>query len=137
MPWSSSTSISIKISISTSTSDYMDDDDIYSVDPPVTTEDLYDLVKAASYLFLQRYWETLKEIRLIALFLDPRIKHLKFFIELDKSPIMSTLELTTTNDLIAALYSSKEPNNEILNKTEVDCYFRELAEKIGCNPLAW
>ncbi|CAG8527085.1 10395_t:CDS:2 [Dentiscutata heterogama] len=117
---------------------------------PVTTEDLCDL-------------ETPEEIRLVALFLDPRIKHLKFLsdesmkrtiinrmrtlcdeekchqpsVELDKSPTMSTLEPATTNDLIADLYSSEEPNDEILNETEVDWYLREPVEKIGCNPLAW
>ncbi|CAG8735539.1 25024_t:CDS:2 [Dentiscutata erythropus] len=130
---------------------------------PVTTEDLCDLVKAASYLSLQEYWETPEEIGLVASFLDPRIKHLKFLsdesmkrtiinrvrtlcdeekchqpsVELDKLPTMSTLKPATTNDLIAALYSSEEPNNEILKETEVDCYLREPVEKIGCNPLAW
>ncbi|CAG8754411.1 10129_t:CDS:1, partial [Dentiscutata heterogama] len=53
------------------------------------------------------------------------------------SPTMSTLEPATTNDLIADLYSSKEPNDEILNETEVDCYLHEPVKKMGCNPLAW
>ncbi|CAG8515737.1 8622_t:CDS:2 [Scutellospora calospora] len=87
------------------------------IEPPVTTEDLCDLVKATSYLSFQEYWETSKEIRLLS--------------------TISTLELATTNDLIADLYSSKKPNNEIFNETEVDYYFRELVEKIDCNFLVW
>ncbi|CAG8541352.1 20197_t:CDS:2 [Racocetra fulgida] len=115
------------------------------------------------YLSLQEYWETPEEIGLVASFLDPRIKYLKFLgdesikktitnrvrtlcneekyyqpsVELDKSPIMSTLEPATTNNLIVALYSSEEPDDKIYNETEVDRYLHEPVEKKGCNPLAW
>ncbi|CAG8723291.1 14989_t:CDS:2 [Cetraspora pellucida] len=50
----------------------------YSIEPLVVTEKLSDLVKAVCYLSLQEYWDVLKETGLIALFLDPRIKNLKF-----------------------------------------------------------
>ncbi|CAG8558367.1 15817_t:CDS:2 [Dentiscutata heterogama] len=103
----------------------------------ITTKNLCDLVKATSYLSLQEYWKTPEEIGLVASFLDPRIKHLKFLIELDKSSTMSTLKPATTNDLIAALYSSEKPKDKILNETEVVCCLRKPVEKMGCNPLAW
>ncbi|CAG8855038.1 17669_t:CDS:1, partial [Gigaspora margarita] len=100
------------------------------IEPPIITEELCDLVKAASYLSLQEYWEVPEEIGLVASFLDPRIKHLKFLgddtmkatttnrvrilcdeenyhqpsVGLDKSPSVSTFETATNNDLIAALY---------------------------------
>ena len=48
------------------------------IEPPVTTEGLCDLVKAASYLSLQSYLKVPDEIGLVASFLDPRIKNLKF-----------------------------------------------------------
>ncbi|CAG8591842.1 4718_t:CDS:2 [Dentiscutata erythropus] len=62
---------------------------------------------------------------------------LKPSVELDKSPTMLTLKPATTNNLIAALYNSEEPNNEVLNKTEVHYYLREPFKKIGYNPLVW
>ncbi|CAG8761097.1 39342_t:CDS:2, partial [Gigaspora margarita] len=105
--------------------------------PPVITEELYDLVKAASYLSFQEYWEVPEEIGLVSSFLDPRIKHLKFLVGLDKSPSVSTFETATNNDLIVALYSSEEPDDEIFNEGEVDRYLREPIEKMCCNPLVW
>ncbi|CAG8654489.1 15274_t:CDS:2, partial [Cetraspora pellucida] len=80
-------------------------------------EDKFD-TQIISEQLCQLLQKTPEEIGLVALFLDSRIKHLKFLIELDKSPTMSTLKLTTTNNSIAALYSNKEPNNKILNETE-------------------
>ncbi|CAG8647392.1 6983_t:CDS:2, partial [Dentiscutata heterogama] len=81
--------------------------------------------------------QTPEEIGLVASFLDLRIKYLKFFIELDKSPTILTFDPATTNDLIAALYSSEEPKDEILNETKVDCYLCEPVEKMGYNLLTW
>ncbi|CAG8664453.1 28278_t:CDS:2 [Dentiscutata erythropus] len=133
------------------------------IEPPVTTEELCDLVKAASYLSLQKYWKVSEEIGLIALFLDLRIKNLKFLnnetmktttinrvrilcdkgnnhpplVGPDKSSSMLTYEPTTNNDLIVALYNSEEPDDEILNEGEVDHYLHEPVEKMGCNPLVW
>ncbi|CAG8533333.1 8933_t:CDS:2, partial [Cetraspora pellucida] len=49
-----------------------------SIEPPVVTEELSDLVKAVCYLSLQEYWDVPKETGLIASFLDLRIKNLKF-----------------------------------------------------------
>ncbi|CAG8492296.1 2417_t:CDS:2 [Dentiscutata heterogama] len=49
----------------------------------------------------------------------------------DKSSSMQTYEPTTNNDLIAALYNSEEPDDEILNEGEVDRYLREPVEKRG------
>ncbi|CAG8617823.1 22513_t:CDS:2 [Cetraspora pellucida] len=79
--------------------DKLDIEEHRLIEPPIITEDLCDLVKAA--------------------------------IKLNKSPTISTLEPTTTNNLIAALYSSEEPNDKILNETKVDCYLCEPAEKMG------
>ncbi|CAG8556756.1 2163_t:CDS:2, partial [Dentiscutata heterogama] len=123
--------------------------------PSVTSEELCDLVKAASYLSLQEYWEVPEEVGLIASFLDPRIKNLRFLnnetlkttiinkvrilcneedqtsARPDKSTSILTSEPTTNNDLIAALYSSKEPDDKTHNKNKVDHYLREPIEKMG------
>ncbi|CAG8707961.1 11453_t:CDS:2, partial [Acaulospora morrowiae] len=60
---------------------------------PVTTKELNDLVKAASYLSLQQYWEVPEEVRLVASFLDPQIKNLKFIgNEIVKINIINTVQ---------------------------------------------
>ncbi|CAG8659526.1 23936_t:CDS:2 [Cetraspora pellucida] len=134
-----------------------------SIEPPVNNERLCDLVKATSYFSLKEYWEVPERIGLVASFLDPRIKNLKF---LDNEAIKATIfdtvralcveeknhqpiirpdesvntpvrEPVTTNGLIADLYSSEELDGEAYDETEVDRYLREPIEKKGCNPLTW
>ncbi|CAG8853385.1 6107_t:CDS:2, partial [Gigaspora margarita] len=117
------------------------------IEPHIITEELCNLVKAA---------KVPEEIGLVSSFLDPRIKHLKFLgdktmkatttnrvrilcdeenyyqpsVGLDKSPSVSTFKTATNNDLIAALYSSEEPDDEIFNEGEVDRYLCESIEKM-------
>ncbi|CAG8618032.1 1660_t:CDS:2, partial [Scutellospora calospora] len=131
------------------------------IETPITNEGLCDLVKAACFLSLKEYWEVPKKIGLVASFLDPRIKSLKFLgdktikattidtvrtlcieednhqpsVRLDELFKTPDREPATTNSLIAALYSNEELNNEIYNETKVDCYLREPIEKRGCDPL--
>ncbi|CAG8845253.1 31561_t:CDS:2, partial [Gigaspora margarita] len=133
------------------------------IEPPVTNENLCDLVKATSYLSFKEYWEVPNKIELVASFLDPRIKNMKFFgdqttrtttfdmvralctgeehcqpsVRLVESSSTPSCEPATTNGLIAALYSSEELDDEIYDETEVDRYLREPIEKRGCNPLTW
>ncbi|CAG8643775.1 4333_t:CDS:2, partial [Dentiscutata heterogama] len=127
------------------------------IETPVTNEGLCDLVKATCFLSLKEYWEVPKKIGLVASFLDPRIKSLKFLgdetikattidtvrtlcteknyhqpsVGLDKPFNTPDREPATANSLIAALYSNEELNDEIYNETEVDRYLREPIEKRG------
>ncbi|CAG8580998.1 7405_t:CDS:2, partial [Dentiscutata heterogama] len=56
---------------------------------------------------------------------------------LDKPFNTPDREPAIANSLIAALYSNKELNDEIYNKTEVDHYLCEPIEKRGCDLLTW
>ncbi|CAG8837196.1 12790_t:CDS:2, partial [Gigaspora margarita] len=92
------------------------------IEPPVITEELCDLVKAASYLSLQEYWEFLGDetmkattINRVRILFDEENYH-QPSVGLDKSSSVSTFETATNNDLIAALYSSEEPDDEIFNE---------------------
>ncbi|CAG8817477.1 13967_t:CDS:2, partial [Racocetra persica] len=79
----------------------------------VDTEGLYDLVKTASYLSLQEYWEVLEETGLIA------------FAE---SSSMLASNPAITNDLVSDLYNNEESDNTY-EETEVDCYLHEPIQK--------
>ncbi|CAG8544698.1 11357_t:CDS:2 [Ambispora gerdemannii] len=116
---------------------------------PITTEGLHNLVKAASYLSLQEYWKVPEDVELIAAFLDPQIKSLKFLgnttlkittinkvrrlcveeecrqpsieeFSRNKSFNISTSEIVTSNDLMAALYRDEESDNEDFEENELD-----------------
>ncbi|CAG8662005.1 2759_t:CDS:2, partial [Racocetra fulgida] len=118
------------------------------IEPPVNIEGLYNLVKAASYLSLQEYWEVSQEIGLIASFLDSRIKNLKFIEDvniktttintvrrlcIEEEPLTweiltnnsftrisnkSTVKPTETNNLMEDLYSNEE-SDESIEETEL------------------
>ncbi|CAG8510795.1 12293_t:CDS:2 [Dentiscutata erythropus] len=135
------------------------------IEPPITTitaEELYDLVKAASYFSLKEYWDIPEKAALIVSFLDPQIKNLKFINNesiqqsiismvqelcnkkehhcllaenTTKNSELSNMNSTMTNDLVSDLYSIEE-SDEIDEKSEVTHYLHEPIQKRLCDPLA-
>ncbi|CAG8685409.1 9887_t:CDS:1, partial [Ambispora gerdemannii] len=127
---------------------------------------LHNLDKAASYLSLQEYWKVPEDVGLITAFLDPRIKSLKFLgnttlkittinkvrrlcieeehcqpsieeFSRNESFNISTSEIVTSNNLMAALYRDKESDDEDFEENELDRYLLEPNEKRSCDPLTW
>ncbi|CAG8462218.1 12914_t:CDS:2 [Dentiscutata heterogama] len=130
-----------------------------SIESPVVTEELYNLVK---------YWDVSGKTELIALFLDPQIKNLKFIDENVKRITINTIwrlctekechqplaekilknhKLTKlssmlasnsaiTTDLVLNLYNNEELDNAY-EETKVDCYLYELIQKKKCDLLTW
>ncbi|CAG8706342.1 3542_t:CDS:2, partial [Cetraspora pellucida] len=95
---------------------------------PITSVELHNLVKATSYFSFQEYWKVLNEIGLIASFLDPQIKNLKFIndekISRDDNFVESSnilTKLTIINNLMTDLYSNEELGS-VSEESEIDHY---------------
>ncbi|CAG8688058.1 2707_t:CDS:2, partial [Dentiscutata heterogama] len=97
------------------------------IEPPVTTVELYDMVKAASYLSLKEYWEVLDKCE--DCFEEERYQPL---IE----EILRDNEFARSSDLISNLYSNEELSG-VTEENKVDHYIREPIQRRKCNPLTW
>ncbi|CAG8572079.1 45024_t:CDS:2 [Gigaspora margarita] len=79
-----------------------------SIELPIVTEELYDLVKAASYLSLQEYWDVPEEIGLIEECHQPLAKEIPKNYGFAKLSSMLAFNPSITNDLVLDLYYNEE-----------------------------
>ncbi|CAG8730717.1 22142_t:CDS:2, partial [Dentiscutata erythropus] len=96
--------------------------------PPITSMELHNLVKAASYFSLQKYWNVFNEIGLIALFLNLRIKNLKFIDDVN-------IRITTIST-VRRLCSEEEYHQPLIEEISRDDSFAESSSLISNDLMA-
>jgi hypothetical protein len=81
-----------------------------TIEPPVTTTNILEQVKATIYLSMCQYWDVPKETTLLAALLDPRFKKLKFVTEEQRNTTINNLkQLFQTEQAIVAEESANNP----------------------------
>ncbi|CAG8777818.1 17571_t:CDS:2 [Gigaspora margarita] len=96
------------------------------IEPLITSLELHNLVKAASYLSLQEYWEVSDKIRLILCseeeYYQPLIE------EISNDNFAKSSSISISNNFMPDLYSNEEPDS-ISKESEIDRYINKPNQK--------